>query len=162
MTRRWHHGSPFRTFWFCSDNDPYCFLDRFIHHIAVAVWHSYSYSVTRHCNYLRIMLTAPPKRSNGFEVSHYRELTYGKLGFNLDPPKKNCQRSPFFGVLAPHVKGINLFTSLCFLPSFLARLCHLCAFSCHGNFFTPWKINGWNLQPSPIWKGKWSSKPCGT
>ena len=30
MARRWHHGSPFRTFWFCSDNDPYCFLDRFI------------------------------------------------------------------------------------------------------------------------------------
>ena len=24
---------------------------------------------------------------------------------------------------------------------------------------TPWKMNGWNLQPSPIWKGKWSSKP---
>ena len=23
---------------------------------------------------------------------------------------------------------------------------------------TPWKINGWNLQPSPISKGKWSSK----
>ena len=21
---------------------------------------------------------------------------------------------------------------------------------------TPWKMNGWNLQPSPIWKGKWS------
>ena len=21
---------------------------------------------------------------------------------------------------------------------------------------TPWKINGWNLQPSPIWKGTWS------
>ena len=21
---------------------------------------------------------------------------------------------------------------------------------------TPWKINGWNLQPSPIYKAKWS------
>jgi len=24
------------------------------------------------------------------------------------------------------------------------------------SWVTPWKINGWNLQPSPIWKGKWS------
>ena len=24
------------------------------------------------------------------------------------------------------------------------------------SLWTPWKINGWNLQPSPIWKGIWS------
>ena len=72
--------------------------------------------VTRHCNYLRIMLTAPPKRSNGFEVSHYRELTYGKLGFNLDPQKEIAKDPPFFGVLAPHVKGIN------FLPAYVSFL----------------------------------------
>lgn len=69
--------------------------------------HSYSYSVLRHCNYLSIMLTAPPKRSNGFEVPHYRELTYGKLGFNLEPPKKLPKIPIFFGVLVSHVKGIN-------------------------------------------------------
>ena len=26
----------------------------------------------------------------------------------------------------------------------------------HYNNYTPWKINGWNLQNQPIWKGKWS------
>ena len=31
--------------------------------------------------------------------------------------------------------------------------------NCMSEADTPWKINGWNLQPSPIWKGKWSSKP---
>ena len=27
--------------------------------------------------------------------------------------------------------------------------------------YVPWKIYGWNLQPLPIWKGKWSAKPPG-
>ena len=80
------------------------------------------------------MLTAPPKRSNGFEVLHYR----------AGPPKKKCQRSPFFGVLVSHVKGIN------FLPAYVSfLLCQamppVCVFM-SWQFFTPWKINGWNLQ----------------
>ena len=63
-------------------------------------------------------------------------------------PKKNCQRSPFFGVLVllvSHVKGIN------FLPAYVSFLLWCQAMPpvfvfMSWQFFTPWTINGWNLQ----------------
>ena len=42
-------------------------------------------------------LLHPQNDQMGFEVSHYRELTYGKLGFNLDPKKKIAKDPHFLG-----------------------------------------------------------------